>query len=330
MPVQKLYILIAWFVNLDNTFKRFNVNISVEIASFGFLTNEDTLLLYKALEMTDHLNYQRIAKAIAYLKTHFKLQPSLEDVAAHVNLSPFHFQKLFTEWAGVSPKKFVQYLSVNYAKSLLKKQNANLFDIAFETGLSGTSRLHDLFVNIEGMTPGEYKNGGQNLSINYSFHLSFFGEILIASTVKGICYIAFSENQETALNLLFEYFPKAFFINKFDDHQQKALNIFNGNWQQTHEIKLHLKGTDFQLKVWEALLKIPFGNLSTYGAVSAEISSPKAARAVGTAIGKNPVAFIIPCHRVIQGNGTMGGYMWGLERKTAILGWEAVKVGSGG
>ncbi|MFC5285047.1 bifunctional helix-turn-helix domain-containing protein/methylated-DNA--[protein]-cysteine S-methyltransferase [Pedobacter alpinus] len=275
--------------------------------------------------MTDHINYQRIAKAITYLKANFKLQPSLDEVAQHVGLSPFHFQKLFTDWAGVSPKKFVQYLSINYAKSLLKEAETNLFDTAFATGLSGTSRLHDLFVNIEGMTPGEYKNGGQNLSINYSFHTTFLGEILIASTKKGVCYLAFID-EHNAFELLKAQFQNAVFTECKDDLQEKALSFFKGQKLENKSISLHLKGTDFQLKVWEALLKIPFGGLSTYGNVSNEINSPNAARAVGTAIGKNPVALIIPCHRVIQGNGSLGGYMWGLECKVVILGWEAGKI----
>lgn len=274
----------------------------------------------------EKLNYERVAKAIDYIKTHFKSQPNLDEVAEKVNLSPFHFQRLFTDWAGTSPKKFLQYVSVNYAKGLLKDQQANLFDVAFETGLSGTSRLHDLFVNIEGMTPAEYKNGGDQLTINYSFSNTPFGSLLAASTEKGVCYMAFYEEKPTALALLKAKFPNAIYIDKTDVFQQNALSIFQNDWSKLSDIKLHLKGTDFQLKVWEALLKIPMGKLSTYGKLAEEIGNPNASRAVGTAIGSNPIAFLIPCHRVIQNSGNFGGYMWGNTRKTAIIGWEQAFV----
>lgn len=270
----------------------------------------------------EEINYKRIAAAIDYIKTHFKHQPNLDEVAETVNLSPFHFQRLFTEWAGTSPKKFLQYISVGYAKKLLQNQQATLFDVAFETGLSGTSRLHDLFVTIEGMTPAEYKNGGSELTINYSFADSHFGRLLVASTAKGVCYMAFYEDETTAFELLKSKFPNAKYVQKLDLHQQNALFIFQNDWSKLQDIKLHLKGTDFQLKVWEALLKIPMGKLSTYGKIAEELNNPNASRAVGTAIGSNPIAFLIPCHRVIQTSGTFGGYMWGNTRKTAIIGWE--------
>jgi AraC family transcriptional regulator of adaptative response/methylated-DNA-[protein]-cysteine methyltransferase len=275
-------------------------------------------------------NYHIVAKAIGYLVDNFKKQPSLEQIAEYVNLSPFHFQKIFTDWAGVSPKKFAQYLNVNYAKQLLNKnESANLFNTALETGLSGTGRLYDLFIKIEGMTPGEYKNGGQQLHINYSFASCYFGEVLIASTKKGICYLAFFEDKNSALELLKNSFPKANFEEHLDDLQQSVIWVLQNDFAAPQSIKLHLKGTDFQLKVWEALLNIPFGDLSTYGTIAQQINSPSAARAVGTAIGSNPVALIIPCHRVIQNSGKLGGYMWGINRKTAILGWEAAKVDKG-
>jgi len=270
----------------------------------------------------DEINYKRIEAAIDYIKTNFKSQPNLDEVAEKVNLSPFHFQRLFTEWAGTSPKKFLQYVSVNHAKRLLQTEQANLFDVAFETGLSGTSRLHDLFVNIEGMTPAEYKNGGVELKINYNFVDTHFGNLLIASTAKGVCYMAFYEDENNALDLLKAKFPKAAYVQSYDLLQQNALFIFQNNWSKLADVKLHLKGTDFQLKVWEALLKIPMGKLSTYGKLADEIGNPNASRAVGTAIGSNPIAFLIPCHRVIQSSGTFGGYMWGNTRKTAIIGWE--------
>jgi AraC family transcriptional regulator of adaptative response/methylated-DNA-[protein]-cysteine methyltransferase len=274
----------------------------------------------------EEINYQRIAEAINYIKLNFKSQPNLDDVAEKVHLSPFHFQRLFTDWAGISPKKFLQYLSLDYAKGILKDKQATLFDTAFETGLSGTGRLHDLFVNIEGMTPAEYKNGGKELNINYSFAETQFGNIIVASTAKGVCYIAFADDRGDAFNLLKQQFPNASYQQVVDVAQQDALHIFKKDWSELSKIKLHLKGTNFQLKVWEALLKIPMGQLSTYSDISKQIQQPNASRAVGSAIGANPVAFLIPCHRVIKSTGEFGGYHWGPTRKSAIIGWEAAIV----
>jgi AraC family transcriptional regulator of adaptative response/methylated-DNA-[protein]-cysteine methyltransferase len=216
-------------------------------------------------------------------------------------------------------------VSIEHAKEILKGQ-ATTFETAGEIGLSGTGRLHDLFVNIEGMTPGEYKTGGGNLSINYSFAESPFGNIIVASTLKGICQMTFYENENRALSSLYDQFPKAQFSRNLDMIQQKALFIFQNDWSRLHQVKLHLKGTDFQLKVWQALLRIPMGQLQTYRDVAKQIDKPNASRAVGTAIGSNPVAFLIPCHRVIQSSGALGGYRWGTTRKTAIIGWEAAKI----
>lgn len=272
--------------------------------------------------MNEH--FTQIARAIEYITANFKKQPTLDEVAAHIHMSPFHFQRLFTKWAGVSPKKFLQYITVEHAKWLLAA-NRTALETAVHTGLSGTGRLHDLFVGIEGMTPGEYKNGGENLVIHYSFASTIFGEVLVASTQKGICHIAFVEDREVALPELKTRFPKAQYVEREDSMHSAALRVFSGANEQ---IKLHLKGTPFQLKVWEALLKIPMGNVTTYGTLAASLESPKASRAVGTAIGDNPVAFIIPCHRVIRSTGALGGYHWGLPRKSAMLGWEQVKTES--
>lgn len=278
------------------------------------------------MTVQENIHYSRIAEAIDYIKANFKDQPSLSEIAATVHLSPFHFQRLFSDWAGVSPKKFMQYISVEHAKKLLKEKQATLFETAHQTGLSGTGRLHDLFINIEGMTPGEYKNGGENLSLNYSFAESPFGNLIVVSTSKGICQMAFYENETEALNSVQKRFPNANYHQVVDKIQQDALFIFQHDWSKLNQIKLHLNATPFQLKVWETLLKIPMGNLSTYGAIAKEIDRPKASRAVGTAIGNNPVAFLIPCHRVIQSSGNIGGYMWGNTRKSAIIGWEAAKT----
>ena len=271
--------------------------------------------------MTD---YERIQKAIEFIQLNFQKQPDLDAVAKEVYLSPFHFQRLFKDWAGVSPKKFLQYISLQHAKKLL--QDHTVTDAAYETGLSGSSRLHDLFIKIEGMTPGEYKNGGEQLQINFSFAETPFGNIIVASTQKGICHLAFADSEKDAFEQLQSQFPKAQFRQVVDTIQQNALFIFTQDWKDLSKIKLHLKGTAFQIKVWEALLKIPMGDVSTYSSIASQINNPNASRAVGTAIGDNPVAFLIPCHRVIRSTGDFGQYHWGTVRKTAMIGWEAAKI----
>jgi AraC family transcriptional regulator of adaptative response/methylated-DNA-[protein]-cysteine methyltransferase len=297
----------------------------------------------------EKINYDRIAEAIDYIRENFRTQPGLDEIAGKIHLSPYHFQRLFTDWAGVSPKKFLQYISVEHAKAILKQEQATVFDAALETGLSGTGRLHDLFISIEGMTPGEFRHGGADLEINYSFAESPFGNILVASTPKGICYMAFVDKPAqgtiarveivdggiaeilpdmaaTALADLRTHFPNARLRQMTDLIQQNALNIFTRDWSQLQQIRLHLKGTDFQLKVWAALLKIPIGGLSTYKDIAGQLGNSNASRAVGSAVGGNPVAFIIPCHRVIQSEGSFGQYHWGTTRKTAMIGWEAART----
>jgi AraC family transcriptional regulator, regulatory protein of adaptative response / methylated-DNA-[protein]-cysteine methyltransferase len=270
------------------------------------------------------LDYQRIEQAIRFIRENFQDQPDLDEIARQIHLSPFHFQRLFKEWAGVSPKKFLQFTSIEYAKQLLQQQKT-LATVSFETGLSGTSRLHDLFIQIEGMTPGEYQQGGKNLHIYYSHAETVFGNILIASTEKGICHISFV--QETSdLTALINRFPAALLEQKTDLHQQEALKMFRDDWSDLDKVKLHLKGTPFQIKVWNALLQIPMGSLKSYLEIANEIGDSKASRAVGTAIGNNPIAYIIPCHRVITSSGNLGGYHWGIDRKSAIIGWESAKA----
>jgi AraC family transcriptional regulator of adaptative response/methylated-DNA-[protein]-cysteine methyltransferase len=271
-------------------------------------------------------NFKRIEEAIHYIRNHFQEQPNLDEVAERIHLSPFHFQRLFTDWAGISPKKFLQFTTINFAKEKLKADKVSLFDAAFDSGLSGTSRLHDLFVNIEGMTPGEYKYGGENLTIHYSLTESPFGNIICASTSKGICHLSFSENESASIQELTNQFPSAKIKQGMDPSQENALKIFHRDWNDLGEIKLHLKGTPFQIKVWEALLKIPSGELTTYGELAKRLARPKAARAVGSAIGDNPVAYLIPCHRVIQSTGNFGQYHWGSDRKVAMIGWEAAQM----
>ena len=276
------------------------------------------------MKTKENIDFERIELAINYIRTHFKDQPSLDEIAASVNLSPHHFQRLFTRWAGVSPKKFLQYTTIEYAKAHLKKEKT-LFDVSMDAGLSGTSRLHDLFVTVEAMTPGEFKNQGKDLTIYYSYPETVFGVACVASTQKGLCYLAFGDTS-IAYKELVEMFPRANFIQQEQPVHQQAIAFLQNPESALNPLHLHIKGTDFQLKVWDALLKIPTGDLTTYGDISLLIGNPKANRAVGTAVGSNPVSYIIPCHRVIRSSGELGGYHWGLNLKVAMIGWEAALV----
>ena len=274
----------------------------------------------------EHTNYQRIEAVIKYLQTSGEDQINLENLAQKFHSSTLEFQQLFTDWAGIKPKQFLQFTSCQYAKTLLNQNHPTLFETTTKiTPFSSNSPQHS-FVTIESMTPSELENGGKNLSINYSFANSNFGTILLAATSKGICYIAFADDKTQALSLLKQHFPNANFTSQLDALQQNAVLFFNHKSHQLHPINLHLKGTEFQFKVWESLLNIPLGQLTTYGQLAQQIGKPKAARAVGTAIGDNPIAFLIPCHRVIQASGKLGGYMWGTARKAMMIAWEAAKI----
>ncbi|MFY0686804.1 MAG: methylated-DNA--[protein]-cysteine S-methyltransferase [Cyclobacteriaceae bacterium] len=272
------------------------------------------------------LDYDRIEQAIRFINQHGRSQPSLDEIAQHVHLSPFHFQRLFTEWAGVSPKKYLQYITLQHAKLLLKHNTPSIQQTVFETGLSGSGRLHDLFVTIEAMTPATYKQGGMGLHIAYSYFPTQFGQVLVASTDKGICHLMFVEESDNGLDRLMRQFPKASFQQAGNGFHEVAMNFFQEYDDNKLMVKLHLKGTPFQLKIWEALLSIPTGQLTTYKHIAEKIDQPNASRAVGTAIGNNPIAFLIPCHRVIQQSGALGGYMWGPTRKSAMIAWESAKV----
>ncbi len=276
------------------------------------------------MKTNENIDFKRIELAINYIRTHFKDQPSLDDIADAIHLSPHHFHRLFTRWAGVSPKKFLQYTTIEYAKQHLKEQKT-LFDASADVGLSSTSRLHDLFVTVEAMTPGEYKNQGKNLTIYYSFLETIFGAACIASTDKGVCYIAFGDT-EIAYKELVEMFFRANFIHEEQPSHLQAVSFLQNPENAHNPLQLHIKGTDFQLKVWDALLKIPLGQLTTYSHISNHIGKPKANRAVGTAVGSNPISYIIPCHRVIRSSGELGGYHWGLDLKVAMIGWEAARI----
>jgi AraC family transcriptional regulator, regulatory protein of adaptative response / methylated-DNA-[protein]-cysteine methyltransferase len=267
-------------------------------------------------------NYDIIAKVIGYITSNPKVNLSLEQLAEFVQLSPTHLQKTFTDWCGVSPKQFSRFLSLSYAKELLA-QNKNNLQTTILSGLSSTGRLHDLFVDIEAMTPFEFRNGGENLSINYSFQDSIFGNYIVASTEKGICNILFFDDKDLGLDDLHSRWNNAKLIEKEDNFQKKVIEFFDR--KDIGKIKLHLHGTNFQLKVWEALLSIPEGRITNYGSIARQIGDHKMSRAVGTAIGDNPIGYLIPCHRVLQSTGAISGYRWGVGRKKVILGWESTR-----
>ena len=262
--------------------------------------------------------FLRIARAIEYLYDHAAEQPDLAQVAAAVHVSPEHLQREFSAWAGISPKKMLQHISISRAKAALKNSES-VAEAAHSGGLSGTGRLHDLFVGIEKMTLGEYKNGGAGLQIHYSLIPGLFGDLLAAATDKGICFMRFSDTPAAALDELRAEYPNARLIGQETAFHRQAADIFR---TRCGRVTLHIKGTPFQLKVWQALLNIPAGSLQSYGTVAQRIGSPNAARAVGTAIGQNPVALLIPCHRVIRESGIIGGYRWQRGRKMAILAHE--------
>lgn len=267
-------------------------------------------------------NFARVAAAIRYVAEHFDEQPSLATLAGVAGLSPFHFQRVFRRLAGVSPKKFLQYVSVRHAKALLAADGATLLEAAHATGLSGPGRLHDLFVRIEAMTPGEYKQGGADLAVAVSHAETLFGRLTVASTDKGICYTAFADDDRAALEDLARRFPRAKVRFERTAAHRAVLRVFDVGADAPERITLHLHGTPFQLKVWESLLRIPSGRLATYGDLARDVGRPAAVRAVGSAVGQNAVAFLIPCHRVIRSDGALGGYRWGTARKAAMLGWE--------
>lgn len=270
-------------------------------------------------------DYERVEAAIGYIEARFNAQPSLGEIAAHVGLSEYHFQRLFSRWVGISPKRFLQFLTKEYAKELLK-HSRSILEAAYDAGLSGPGRLHDLFVACEAVTPGEYKSGGTGLNIVYGFYDSPFGECLVAATGRGVCGLFFvrSGDRRRVLDELKGNWSRARFTEDGMGLASLTARIFTPiAWQRDQPLPIVLKGTNFQIKVWEALLRIPAGSVATYGDVAAAVGSPKAVRAVGTAVGKNPISYLIPCHRVIRKNADFGNYGGGTARKKAILGWEA-------
>jgi AraC family transcriptional regulator of adaptative response/methylated-DNA-[protein]-cysteine methyltransferase len=271
----------------------------------------------------DDETYERIAKAIAFMRQNYLHQPDLVTIAKSVHLSEYHFQRLFTKWAGISPKRFLQYLTVEYAKSKIA-ETTNLLDVTLDAGLSSTGRLHDLFVKLEAMSPGEFKAGGKGLHIGYGIHPSPFGECLIAMTSRGICNLHFLETtSENAADILRLEWPNANIVQDQQTTQEICDRIFTPIAANSTPLILFVKGTNFQIQVWRALLRIPFGGITTYQGLAAAMGRPTAARAVGNALGRNPVGYLIPCHRVIRESGELGGFRWGLDRKPVLLGWEA-------
>lgn len=262
-------------------------------------------------------DYERVAQAIRFLDERHVEQPDLASLCARLGLSPSHFHRLFSKWAGVTPKDFLQCLTLSHAKELLRR-GETVFDAALETGLSGPSRLHDLCVQLEAATPGEVRSGGEGLEIRYGSAETPFGRWMVAETARGICRISFSE-KDGAADLRNDW-PKATFTR--DDSAARDL-ARRGLARNAAALKMFVRGTPFQLQVWRALLQIPAGALVSYGNIASAIGAPSACRAVGTAVGANPIAFLIPCHRVIRETGVIGNYRWGPERKRAILAWES-------
>jgi len=269
-------------------------------------------------------DYARIEQAIRYIETNAQRQPNLQELAAEIGLSEYHFQRLFTRWAGISPKRFLQFLTREHAKELLAR-SGNLLEATYAAGLSGPGRLHDLFVQTEAVTPGEYKSKGAGVDITYGFHPSPFGECLLALTERGICFLAFVENnRSTALDQLRGTWPNA----RLSESPSRTAPVVERIFSPNHAVPIlvHLRGTNFQIKVWEALLRLQPGDVTSYQALAEQIGLPGAARAIGNAVAHNPLAYLIPCHRVLQKTGHFGNYRYGSSRKKAILGWEMAQA----
>ena len=285
-----------------------------------------------SLELSQH--YQLIEQAIQYIEANVQRQPELDEIASAVGLSEYHFQRLFTLWAGISPKRFMQFLTKEHAKELLARSE-NLLDTTHQVGLSSLGRLHDLFVNTEAVTPGEYKSRGAGLTIHYGLHPTPFGKCLIAATERGICHLGFIQTNGSeggAIDSLAADWKQAKMIEDYHTTAPLIARIFlnpkpdSAFDQADQPLKLHLRGTNFQIKVWEALLNIPVGSLTTYEQIAAQIGSRSAVRAVGTAVGHNPIAVLVPCHRVIRKSGEFGNYRYGNARKKALLAHEFMQT----
>jgi AraC family transcriptional regulator, regulatory protein of adaptative response / methylated-DNA-[protein]-cysteine methyltransferase len=272
-------------------------------------------------------DYQRIEKAILFLENNVHKQPDLKEIARSVNLSEYHFHRLFKRWAGISPKRFLQYLTIDHAKQIMNSSRS-LLDVAYESGLSGVGRLHNLFVTLEAMTPGEFRNRGKELTILYCFHPSPFGECFIAITERGICSLSFvGQSGRKKIEADFKKQWQHAKIMEDTIATRPYIKRIFGPSSQNAPLLLHITGTNFQIKTWQALLNIPQGSIVSYKDIAKQINKPKSIRAVANAVARNPVAFLIPCHRVIRKTGSMGGYRWGIARKKAMLAWEQTRNG---
>ena len=307
---------------------------SVPTASFGSLPPRRSAIIHRTtteLLMEAATDYARIERAIRYLDRERATAPSLAAVAEHVGLSESHFQRMFTRWAGISPKRFVQQRTAEVVKQLLRERRPVL-EATYEAGLSGPGRLYDLIVNAEAVTPGELKRGGLGVTVKYGFHLTPFGECLIAITSRGICHLAFVApvTRKEAMARLEHDWPLAQLVPDQNATREIAAKAFPPPGSSAvPSLALHVKGTNFQLKVWRALLDVPVGEVTTYGAIAARVGDAKASRAVGTAVGSNPVSYLIPCHRVIRASGELGGYAWGIDRKRVMLAKETSMARAG-
>lgn len=273
-------------------------------------------------------DYDRVRRAIAFISRHWRRHPSLEEIADHLGLSTAHLHHLFRRWAGITPKAFLQAVTLNHARPLLRDQ-ASILDASYELGLSGPGRLHDLFVTHEAMTPGDYKAGGAGLTIRYGFHPSPFGTALVMLAPLGVAGLAFADKgeEQAVLSDMTRRWPKASYVADQAATAPFAARIFNpAEWSKQRPLNVVFIGTDFEVRVWRSLLKIPMGRTVTYSDLASSVSTPKAARAVGAAVGRNPISFVVPCHRVIGRSGALTGYHWGLTRKQAMLGWESARV----
>lgn len=279
-------------------------------------------------------DYDHVRRAIAFLSANWEDQPDLDRLAAHLGVSPAHCQKLFKRWCGLSPKEFVQAITVDHARNLLSG-SASVLDCAHEVGLSGGGRLHDLFVDHEAMTPGDYKRRGAGIEIVWGFHPSPFGDALVMATPRGIAGLAFvdedaGQTRAEALADMTRRWPLAVFREDEATTAPLARRVFDpAEWNPERPVRLVMIGTDFEIRVWETLLKIPMGRAVSYTDIARHIGAPSASRAVGTAVGRNPISFVVPCHRVLRGDGSLGGYHWGLTRKRALIGWETGRVSAG-
>jgi len=269
-------------------------------------------------------DYDVVRRTIEFISRTFRAQPSLDEIAAHVGLPPLALQRLFARWAGLTPKGFLQAVTLNHARALLDR-SASILEASYELGLSGPGRLHDLFVTHEAVTPGGYKARGAGLTFRYGFHPSPFGAALVMVTDRGLAGLAFADlgGEAAALEDMKRRWPRALYVDDRAATASVARRVFDrAKWRSDRPLRITMIGSDFEVRVWETLLSVPFGQATTYSDVAARIGRPQAARAVGAAVGRNPISFVVPCHRVLGKGGALTGYHWGLTRKRAILGWE--------